>query len=140
MTPPTRAGKEARPINSENSPSTQCFAPIGFLGDPDVSETPTNDMTQNASAKSPKAHLVARIARLVRQAGLDYDGWRYVAKRVRKVCDLKPEKTGSRLPRVLTTEEFHRLYALVQRDLKISASFSTARVGVARDSRAVPPG
>jgi hypothetical protein len=38
-------------------------------------ENPTNDMTQELSAKSPKARLVARIARLVRQAGLDYAGW-----------------------------------------------------------------
>ena len=36
-------------------------------------ETPTNDMTQNAKAKSPKARLVSQIARLVRQAGLDYE-------------------------------------------------------------------
>ena len=37
-------------------------------------ETPTNDMTQNAKAKSPKARLVARIARLVRQEGVGYEG------------------------------------------------------------------
>ncbi len=78
-------------------------------------ETPTNDMTQNATAKSPKAGLVARIARLVRQEGLTYSDWRYVAKRVRKVCELRPEKKGRRLPRVLTTEEFRRFYAVVDR-------------------------
>ncbi len=78
-------------------------------------ETPTNDMTQNASAKSRKAQLVTRIARLVRQAGLDYAGWRYISKRVRKLCDLRPEKKGRRLPRVLTTEEFRRFYAVVDR-------------------------
>jgi integrase/recombinase XerD len=72
-------------------------------------------MTQNASAKSPKARLVARIARLVRQEGLDYDGWRYVAKRVRRACDLRPEKKGRRLPRVLTIEEFRRFYQVVDR-------------------------
>jgi integrase len=72
-------------------------------------------MTQNASAKSPKARLVARIARLVRQAGLDYNGWRYVAKRIRKVCELRPEKKGRKLPRILTTEEFRRFYAVVDR-------------------------
>jgi integrase len=80
-----------------------------------VSETPTDDMTQNASAKSPKARLVTRIARLVRQEGLDYDGWRYVAKRVRRLCDLRPEKKGRRLPRVLTTEEFRCFYQVVDR-------------------------
>jgi integrase/recombinase XerD len=78
-------------------------------------ENPSNDMTQKQSAKSPKARLVARIARLVRQAGLDYDGWRYVAKRVRKVCELRPERKGRRLPRVLTTEEFRCFYAVVDR-------------------------
>jgi integrase/recombinase XerD len=78
-------------------------------------ETPTNDMTQNAMPKSPKAQLVARIARLVRQAGLDYEGWRYVSKRVRRLCDLRPEKKGRRLPRILTTEEFRRFYQVVDR-------------------------
>jgi integrase len=72
-------------------------------------------MTQNASAKSRKARLVARIARLVRQAGLDYDAWRYVAKRVRRACDLRPEKKGRRLPRILTSEEFRRFYQVVDR-------------------------
>jgi len=80
-----------------------------------VSETPTNDLTQNASAKSPKARLVARIARLVRQAGLNYEAWRYVSKRVRKACDLRPEKRERRLPRILTSEEFRRFYAVVDR-------------------------
>ena len=78
-------------------------------------ENPTNDMTQNAKAKSPKAQLVAQIARLVKKAGLDYEGWRYVSKRVRRLCDLRPEKKGRRLPRVLTTEEFRRFYQVVDR-------------------------
>jgi integrase/recombinase XerD len=78
-------------------------------------ETPTNDMTQNAIAKSPRARLVSRIARLVRQEGLDYDGWRYVAKRVRKVCELRPARKGRKLPRILTAEEFRRFYAVVDR-------------------------
>ncbi len=78
-------------------------------------ETPTNNMTQNAMPKLPKAQLVVRIARLVRQAGLDYEGWRYVSKRVRKLCDLRPEKKGRRLPRVLTTDEFRRFYQVVDR-------------------------
>jgi integrase len=76
-------------------------------------ENPSKDMTQNASAKCPKARLVARIARLVRQAGLDYEAWRYVSKRIRKACDLRPEKKGRRLPRILTTDEFRRFYAVV---------------------------
>ena len=69
-------------------------------------ENPSNDMTQNAKPKSPKAQLVAQIARLIKKAGLDYEGWRYVSKRVRRLCDLRPEKKGRRLPRILTTEEF----------------------------------
>lgn len=78
-------------------------------------DTPADGASQNGSAKSRRAHLVARIARLVRQEGLDYDGWRYVSKRVRKVCDLRPERKGRRLPRVLTTDEFRRFYAVVDR-------------------------
>ena len=49
------------------------------------------------------------------EGGLDYEGWRYVSKRVRKVCDLRPEKKGRRLPRVLTAEEFRRFYKVVDR-------------------------
>ena len=78
-------------------------------------ENPVNGASQTGKAKSIKAKLVARIARLVRQEGLDYDAWRYVAKKVRQVCDLRPEKKGRRLPRVLTTEEFRRFYQIVDR-------------------------
>ncbi len=78
-------------------------------------ENPPDCASQNGKPKSRKARLVARIARLVRQEGLDYDGWRYVAKRVRRVCDLRPDKKGRRLPRVLTTEEFRRFYQVVDR-------------------------
>jgi integrase len=78
-------------------------------------ENPPDCASQAGKAKSRKARLVARIARLVRQAGLDYDGWRYVAKRVRKVCELRPEKKGRRLPRILTSEEFRRFYQVVDR-------------------------
>jgi len=108
-------GRTPAPINSDKGETTQCVALIGSLGEPDMPETPTNDMTRNAMPKSPKAQLVARIARLVRQAGLDYQGWRYVSKRIRKVCDLRPEKKGRRLPRILTTEEFRRFYQVVDR-------------------------
>jgi integrase len=38
-----------------------------------------------------------------------------VAKRIRKVCELRPEKKGRKLPRILTTEEFRRFYAVVDR-------------------------
>jgi integrase len=78
-------------------------------------ENPSNFGSQNGKAKSKKAKLVARIARLVRQAGLDYAGWRYVAKKVRQVCDLCPAKKGRRLPKVLTADEFRRFYVVVDR-------------------------
>jgi hypothetical protein len=38
---------------------------------------------QTAIPKSTKAVLIRRIARLIRREGLDYEGWRYVAKKVR---------------------------------------------------------
>ena len=74
-------------------------------------------MADHKTEKRNQARLnwSPRIARLVRQEGLDYEGWRYVAKKVRKVCDLRPEKKGRRLPRVLTTEEFRRFYQVVDR-------------------------
>jgi integrase len=78
-------------------------------------ENPSNFGSQNGKAKSKKAKLVARIARLVRQAGLDYAGWRYVAKKVRQVCELRPAKNGRRLPKVLTSDEFRRFYLVVDR-------------------------
>ncbi len=78
-----RAGIDACPI-SQNPWFTQCFALIGSLGDPDMPENPLNCESQNGKAKSRKAQLVAQIARVVRKAGLDYDGWRYVAKRVQE--------------------------------------------------------
>lgn len=78
-------------------------------------ENPSNFGSRNGKAKSKKAKLAARIARLVRQAGLDYAGWRYVAKKVRQVCELRPAKNGRRLPKVMTTDEFRRFYLMVDR-------------------------
>jgi integrase len=66
--------------------------------------------TQNEKAKS---EIVAQIARIVRRAGLDYAGWRYVAKLVRKECQLRPAKKGRKLPRILNTDEFRRFYEIV---------------------------
>ena len=60
-----------------------------------------------------KARLVARIARLVRQAGLGYDDWRYVARQVRRKCDLRPAAKPKRLPRVLTADQFRQFYKAV---------------------------
>jgi hypothetical protein len=78
-------------------------------------ENPSNFGTQNGKAKSLKAKIVAQIARLVRQAGLDYQGWRYVAKKVRQVCELRPATKGRKLPKVLTADEFRRFYVVVDR-------------------------
>ena len=78
-------------------------------------KNPADCGLQNGKAKSRKAQLVAQVARLVRKEGLDYEGWRYVAKRVRKICELQPLKKGRRLPRVLTTDEFRRFYQIVDR-------------------------
>lgn len=68
--------------------------------------------SQNGKAKS---QIVSQIARIVRKAGLDYDGWRYVSRRVREECELRPEKKGIKLPRVLTADEFRRFYSVVDR-------------------------
>ena len=75
-------------------------------------ETPADFESQKESAKS---RLVARISRLVRRAGLDYDGWRYISRRVRQECSLRPAKKGRRLPKVLTQEDFRRFYTVVDR-------------------------
>jgi len=72
----------------------------------------SNFGSQNGKAKSK---IVSQIARIVRKSGLGYDGWRYVSKKVRQVCDLRPAKKGRRLPRVLTAEEFRRFYQIVDR-------------------------
>jgi integrase/recombinase XerD len=76
-------------------------------------QNPPNGAAQNAKAKSQKAILVSRIARLVRKYGLTYDQWRYVSRRVRSRCELKPAKKSTRLPRVLTADEFRRFYRIV---------------------------
>jgi integrase/recombinase XerD len=88
--------------------------------------------TQSGKAKSKHARLVGQIARLVRREGLDYEGWRYVAKRVRQECDLRPAKKGLKLPRVLTAEEFRKFYKVVdqaedvQHSLMLRLLFYTA--------------
>jgi len=75
-------------------------------------ENKANNGTQIEKAKSD---LVARISRIIRKAGLDYEGWRYVSKRVRRECSLKPAKKGRRLPKVLTQDNFRRFYEVVDR-------------------------
>jgi integrase/recombinase XerD len=82
-------------------------------------ENQPNEKTQKGKAKS---ELVARIARIVRRAGLDYEGWRYVSKRVRKECDLKPKKKGRRLPKILTADDFRRFFEVLDRSDDIQHS------------------
>ncbi len=65
---------------------------------------------QNELAKSK---IVSQISRIIRKSGLDYTEWRYVAKQVRKECDLKPAKKRRKLPNVLTGDEFRRFYQVV---------------------------
>jgi integrase len=78
-----------------------------------VEENPLDCGSQNAKAKSSKSRMVARISRLVRQGGLSYEDWRYVARQVRRRCDLRPAAKPKKLPRVLTAEQFRRFYAVV---------------------------
>jgi integrase/recombinase XerD len=75
-------------------------------------ENTSNGTTHNESAKS---EVIARIARIVRRAGLDYDGWRYVSKMVRKECSLTSRRKPKRLPKVLNSEDFRRFYEVVDR-------------------------
>ena len=69
-------------------------------------------VSQNGKAKSK---VVAEIARIVRRHGLDYEDWRYIVKRVRHRCELRPAKREKKLPRILTAEDFRRFYQVVDR-------------------------
>src|SRR5437016_2165528 len=66
--------------------------------------------SQNEKTKS---EIDSQIAKIVRRAGLDYAGWRYVAKQVRKECQLRPTKKSRRLPTILNAAEFRRFYEVV---------------------------
>lgn len=78
-----------------------------------MTENSLNCETQNGKAKLDKAGLAAQIARLVRKEGLDYEGWRYVARQVRRLCQLRPAKKGRKLPRILNADEFRHFYEIV---------------------------
>jgi integrase/recombinase XerD len=68
--------------------------------------------SQNGKAKFS---LVGQVVRIVRKAGLDYEGWRYVSKRVRQMCELRPATKGRKLPKVLTADDFRRFYQAVDK-------------------------
>lgn len=72
-----------------------------------------NDASFAAQNENAKSEIVAQIARIVRKHGLSYEDWRYVAKQVRKECDLRPAKKGRRLPRILNADAFRRFYEAV---------------------------
>lgn len=72
----------------------------------------TSFATQSEKAKS---EIVSQVARIIRKHGLDYEGWRYIAKQVRKECSLRPAKKGRRLPRILTADAFRSFYEAVDR-------------------------
>jgi integrase len=80
--------------------------------DSTTAETLSDCVSQKRKAK---LKMVARIAKLVRAEGLDYEDWRYVSRRVRQKCDLHPEKKPTKLPRVLTADEFRKFYQIVDR-------------------------
>jgi integrase len=73
-------------------------------------ENDANGASQNGKAKS---EIVSQIARIVRKHGLGYDDWRYVSKRVRQVCELRPAKKAKKLPKVLNADDFRRFYKIV---------------------------
>lgn len=75
-----------------------------------MTENDATFATQNEKAKS---EIVTQIAKIVRKHGLSYEDWRYVAKQVRKECDLRPAKKGRRLPRILNADDFRRFYEAV---------------------------
>ena len=75
-------------------------------------ENPSDCVSQKGKAKS---QLVARIVKLVRAEGLGYEDWRYVSRRVRQLCELRPDKKPIKLPRVLTADEFRRFYQVLDR-------------------------
>ena len=78
-----------------------------------ANENPPKCGSQNGKAKSPRARLISQLARYVRKAGLTYDDWRYVARRVRQKCDLRPAAKPKKLPRVLTADQFRAFYKAV---------------------------
>ena len=95
-------------------------------------KTPENPLycgSQNGKAKS---RLVAKLARFVRKAGLSYEDWRYVSRRVRQKCDLHPAAKPKKLPRILTADQFRAFYKVVdaaddvQHSLMLRLLFYTA--------------
>jgi len=83
---------------------------------------PENEPDCEAQNEKAKLEIVAQITRIVRRSGLDYSGWRYVAKQVRKECELRPAKKGRRLPKVLSNEDFRRFFEILDQSTEIQHS------------------
>ena len=75
-----------------------------------MTENDPSCVSQNGKAK---LQIISEIARIVRKHGLNYEDWRYIAKRVRQKCELQPAKRGRKLPRILTADDFRRFYQFV---------------------------
>jgi site-specific recombinase XerD len=78
-----------------------------------AAENPSKCGSQKAKAKSPRARLIGKLARFVRKEGLSYDDWRYVARQVRRKCELRPPTKPKKLPCVLTADHFRAFYKAV---------------------------
>lgn len=80
-----------------------------------MADTPEKAPDGESQKGTAKSEVVSSISRIVRRAGLDYEGWRYVSRLVRRECSLRPAKKGRRLPKVLSSEDFRRFYEIVDR-------------------------
>jgi integrase len=76
-------------------------------------KTPENPSSCGSQTAKAKSRLVAKLARFVRKAGLNYEDWRYVARRVRQKSDLHPAAKPKKLPRILTADQFRAFYKVV---------------------------
>src|SRR5919198_1150911 len=65
--------------------------------------------------RSTKKRAIKKIARIVKQEGWDYEDFRYVYRRVRKILDLQPSKKPKKLPRILSEEDFKRFYREIEK-------------------------
>ena len=97
---PSSACRGAVSFNRRNTKQKGLLEGIMTVKTP---ENPSSCVAQTGKAKSA---MVAKLARFVRKAGLTYEDWRYVSRRVRQKCDLHPAAKPKKLPRVLTADQF----------------------------------
>ena len=96
------------------------------------------EITKHVRETQPTAERKCEISDRPK-GGLNYEDCRYVAKRVRKECELRPAKMGRTLPNVLTPDNYRNFYMAVdqadnvQHSLVLRLLFFTAvRVGIRR--------